>query len=480
MALGRLFVWTASIAGILLLVVIILLIRGQLQNRAEDSAATRTRPALQTYHPTEAWVVQPALQLNYHRRTEYSGELVSKRRSSLSFEIGGRVTKVNLDTADSVEQDQVIATLDTATIETQKQQAIADLTRARAVLAELEAGPRATTIAAAVAEVEAMDAELVNLNRQLERRQRLAQNGALSESELDSIQSLVAATTKRRIAAEKRLKELEEGPRREQLDAQRAVVDGLQSQVELLELKIHQAVLKAPFPGAIVETFVDEGAVVAPGQPIVQLIGTGQLEAHIGLPLAVAERLDERGPNHRFRLHVGQRDYPATLNRILPMVDPVTQTVLAVFLLAPPELQPSESLELISGATVILQSEQVIHTSGFWVDNESLVQAQRGLWSLFAFEPETVESATLKQEIPDYDSSLSPVVGTVTKIQVEVLDSQSGRSFVRGSLAPGMWIISDGAHRLLDGQRVQVKKAPASPSIQIESVPASNRPSSNP
>lgn len=488
MFFGRLFVWVASLASGLLAISIGLVVWSWIYDQpspagADDidrSSQADQRPGndsqfgefpttqWSTYHPTEAWVTVCPLRQSYQRRITFSGELVAKRRTTLSFESQGRVTRMAVDKADRVQAGDVLATLDTRPLQLSLKQAIADRDRALAVLDEMVAGPRPTTLAAAMAELEALDAELRNLNRQLVRQQQLAAQNAISPSELEAIQSTTSATSKRREAAKKRLEELQEGTRKEQQAAQRATVEGLNARIELLQLQLEKATLSAPFSGVIVDSLVEQGTIVTPGQPVIQLLNPSLLEAHVGVPQLVAEQFQQQDDPYQVEMRIEDCRVHATLDRILPMVDPLTQTVLAVFRVddvspADPGDNAGDDIDVAGdssssrwvGETVYLDWQQTVRTPGYWVRNDSLTQSRRGLWSVYEFEAENNDD----RSVPSADSDREPVVGTIAKQQVEVLYTRDNWSYVRGTLQPGRLIISQGTHRLLDGQRVQVRLA---------------------
>lgn len=496
MVLGRLFVWAAAIAGGLLVLAIGFLI-GEQVNKPPRSAESEQASAStgdiaspefvsrvstgdlgDTYHPTEALVTKLQPVASYDRATTFTGELVSQHRSSLAFEVNGLVSEVVVDRGYSVKRNDLIAKIDPADLNLRRKQAQAERARAAAVLAEMKAGPRETTLQAAKAEVEAIKAELINLSKQLTRQRQLAKDGVIAESELDAIQSATTAAEKRQQAAQRRLDELESGTRKEQIDAQEAVLAAVQSQLELLDLQLEKTQLLAPFDGVILDTFVDQGAVVAAGQQVAQLVDDQHLEAHIGVPPEIAAEItatSKRNKDVTYALQISGRVFHCAFDRVLPVVDPVTQTALVVFQVdtnmvpSPtetaqanaehrPAVDHDSAPALYSGASVQLRWHQRVETEGYWVPNQALSQARRGLWSLYEFKVDP-DSGSAEQDIPNNDSTNSPVMGRVTKIQVEVLYAQRNRSFVRGTLNDQPWIVVKGAHRLLDRQRVQVKQA---------------------
>ena len=79
---------------------------------------------------------------SFEQTRTYTGTIRARHRSDLGFEIGGRITAVMFDEGDSVTAGQILATLDTDTLQAQKNATLANLDQARAVLAELSCGPK--------------------------------------------------------------------------------------------------------------------------------------------------------------------------------------------------------------------------------------------------------------------------------------------------------------------------------------------------
>ncbi|NEQ70779.1 MAG: efflux RND transporter periplasmic adaptor subunit [Symploca sp. SIO2D2] len=84
-------------------------------------------------------------------------------------------------------------------------------------------------------------------------------------------------------------------------------------------------------------------------------------------------------------------------------------------------------------------------TSGFLIPFTALVQGQQGLWAVY----------TLKQT----DKSDNPNFFQVKRQEVELLHTEGEDAFVRGLVEAGDRIIKDGTQRLVPGQLVQFKKA---------------------
>ena len=95
----------------------------------------------------------------------------------------------------------------------------------------------------------------------------------------------------------------------------------------------------------------------------------------------------------------------------------------------------------IIGTTARLQLQVQQNETGYWLPTSALVAGERGLWSAYVLgEPEEEVAENLYQ---------------VSRREVEVLYTESDRAFVRGLLQPGEEIITGGTHRLVTGQLVQ-------------------------
>jgi HlyD family secretion protein len=88
------------------------------------------------------------------------GTIAPAAEVTLSFEIGGRVSEVMVQTGEQVEEGQALARLDTADLELQVQGAEAALMAAQAQLDQLRAGARADEITIAEAQLDAAQSAL--------------------------------------------------------------------------------------------------------------------------------------------------------------------------------------------------------------------------------------------------------------------------------------------------------------------------------
>jgi len=359
----------------------------------------------------------------------YTGSIVPRRTSSVGFERSARVVEILVDEGDEIVADAPIARLDTRHLETRQAELRALRAEASAMLAELVAGPRSQTIAAARAKLADLEAQVELQSRTRARTEKLLTRRAAAQQQLDDARFAHDSMVARRAAAKERLHELEEGTRQERIAAQRARVDRLDAQLDDLAIDIEDSTLLAPYAGRVAERLSDEGKVVAPGEPILRIVESSALEARIGLPPATASRLSRR---QEVDVIVNGQSWPATVDDMLPEVDPSTRTRLVIF-----RLDPVAAGDVVPGEIVRVEIAEIESTDGFWVPTAALIPGMRGLWSVLAV-----------------------VDGETERRDVEVLHTEAERTLVRGALSDGDRIVASGTQRVVPGQQVTVTSEP--------------------
>jgi RND family efflux transporter MFP subunit len=307
----------------------------------------------------------------------FAGRVVSRRDSQLGFERAGRLERVLVDEGDSVEAGAVLAALDTSAL--------------RAERRELDARRGETEARLALARVTT------------QRRRALHERGHLSPQRLDEAIYEESALAARLVAA--------------------------QAAVDRVDVALDLSVIHAPFAGSVAQQHLDEGTIVSPGVPVLQLIEGGALEVRIGLPSESALTI-EVGSRHG--IDADGRRYEGRLSAVLGTVDPVTRTVTAIFRIDEPRAA------LRSGALARVTLAREMPGRGFWVPLTALTESRRGLWSTYVATP-----------VAD------GVSGRVDRRQVDVIHAENDRAFVRGTLQDGDRLIATGLHRLVPGQLVR-------------------------
>ncbi|WP_204141475.1 efflux RND transporter periplasmic adaptor subunit [Halomicronema sp. CCY15110] len=96
--------------------------------------------------------------------------------------------------------------------------------------------------------------------------------------------------------------------------------------------------------------------------------------------------------------------------------------------------------DLTVGQTVRLSLTDTQPAEGIWLPTTALVPSDRGLWSVYVLAESAAESPA--------------DVYIVSRREVEVVHTEGDRALVRGTLQPGEQAITTGTHRLTPGQSV--------------------------
>ena len=421
--------WQMAIAIILLLGLGFIL--GQ---KSQPQQTTSTKAIVNTQQtnilPVNTTVVEPTK--SYSASQTYTGEVTALRTSEVGFERGGKLINIFVEEGDRLKAGTPLAELDTANLKAQRQALIAQKEQAQAVLAELENGARTEQINAAQANVRDIQQQLELEKLKSDRREYLYREGAIAREQLDEITFNHKALTERLANAQSTLNELKNGTRVEQVNAQQAAVNRLDAEIADLNITIDKSTLKSPFNSIVSSRNIDEGTVVEAGRSVFRLVENTQLKVKIGVPIAVADRIQ---PGSKQQITIAGKEYNATITSILPEVDTTTRTRTVVL-----KLPPLAATEVSPKQIARLNVTQIKDVDGYWLPINALVKGDRGLWSCYA----VVDSTDGKNKQAE-------------RRYVELLETQEDRVLVRGTIKPKDEIITDGTHRLVAGQLVKLQ-----------------------
>jgi HlyD family secretion protein len=259
---------------------------------------------------------------------------IELREVEIAFKIAGRLIELNAEEGDLVREGALLARLDPepilserekaqaqleslfsrrlelealirfqeASVAAQIDQKRAELSQAEIALRELLAGARSQEIEEAAAAVGRARAEFERARSDWDRAQTLYQNEDISTAQFQQFKSAYEAGQASLLQAEERSKLVQEGPRKETIEAAGAGVDraraGLQqalalrldirrnekaiqtlaaeieaarAQVRLMDSHVGDASAYSPIAGMILVKSSENGEVVVPGAPIVTI-----------------------------------------------------------------------------------------------------------------------------------------------------------------------------------------------------------------
>src|SRR5699024_9274445 len=213
----------------------------------------------------------------------------------VATKLPGRLKEVLVSEGDFVQAGDVLAHMDVATLNAQRNEALARLAQAQQGVASAHAqvALRDSDLRAAQAQVALRESELDAARRRLARSTELARDGASSQQELDDDRARANSTEAALAAATA------------QVDAARAAVDaahtqitGSESQVQAIQATIDRidadlddATLKAPRAGRVQFRIAQPGEVLGAGGRVLNLVDVSDVYMTFFLPEAIAGRV---------------------------------------------------------------------------------------------------------------------------------------------------------------------------------------------
>ena len=194
-----------------------------------------------------------------------TGYVMAAHKIELASKVIGRVAWVGVEMGDKIQKDQVLVRLEDDEYKARVAQQQGLLDNAKAALAELEAGSRPEEIANAKAKLDQAKAELTNAEVSLARLKSLGNTRAVSQQQIDDADALVES---RRAAMESQRQQYELariGPRKEQIDAQRATVRQLEGSLSLAMIDLGNTVIRSPISATVLQRNVEQGEFVTTG-----------------------------------------------------------------------------------------------------------------------------------------------------------------------------------------------------------------------
>lgn len=199
---------------------------------------------------------------------------VDIRQVSLAFEQPGRIQKLTVQEGDVVKKGEVLATLNTDSLNIQKQQAEAQLKVQQQTVIEQDVGTRPEQITQAEAILASALTQLDKSEKDLKRMQVLFNSTAgqaISKQELDyakSNQATAAAAVKEKQA---NLALLKHGARREDREAAKAQTEVAQAGLDLIDYQIQRSVLVSPVDAVVRARLQEVGDMTTAQKPVFTL-----------------------------------------------------------------------------------------------------------------------------------------------------------------------------------------------------------------
>lgn len=213
-------------------------------------------------------------------------------------EVAGTLSEILVEEGEQVHEGQVVAKLSSPELEAGKQKALAAYKMAQAKLAEVKAGSRDQEIAAARQKVKALQAQVeaaqVEYNLQksiLDKYRHLAEQGAITEHELELQESKVEQLHNNLVKAKATLGEAQSGlelllagARTQTVEQFQAQVEAAKADLQLAEVNLAKTTLRAPKDGTVLTCNFEVGEKLMPGAEVMTIGDTSNLFIYTYVP----------------------------------------------------------------------------------------------------------------------------------------------------------------------------------------------------
>jgi len=350
---------------------------------APVSAAMAQRAALVA---VDAVVLEPL------RQTQpIEGRFVALRAGPIAAQSRGAVMEMLVSVGDRVEKGAVLAVLDTDRLE-------AEVARQRANVGYREA------------QVSGAKARYQQANQQLARMQKLRKSSAFSKARLDDLTS--ASLLARLEIAESA-----------------AVLETAKADLALAALTLERSRIIAPFAGVVSRRYIQAGAYVVDGAPVVDLIDDQSLEIEADVPASrVAGLTEGLSVTVEWEGIASQR---AVVRAVIPQENAMSRTRAVRFT---PQFDP-RVVNAASGASATVRVPVGAARDVLTVHKDAVIE-QGGYYVYVVDE------------------------GKALRKRVQLGESAGGRFIVLEGLEAGMLAVTRGNERLRPGQPVTAGEKP--------------------
>jgi RND family efflux transporter MFP subunit len=194
------------------------------------------------------------------------------------------------------------------------------------------------------------------------------------------------------------------------------------SQYNFYKVKFEQTKLIAPFDGFIQNRFLDTGSVINGGVPIIEILDSKNVKAHISIPISYTDKL-QIGNEYLFK--IANKEVKGYLERLAPMTPGGSDNRLAIF---------NFNSFFDPGSIAQLKLSMTMNGRGTWVPIKSLSQSEQGVWAIYTINQERI----------------------VVRDLVDIIYFEGEYAYVNGTLKDGDLVILGGAQKIIEGKIINL------------------------
>lgn len=383
--------------------------------------------------------------------------------AKLSFRVPGKLIGSDLHVGKRITKEGVVARLDSRDFELSVKRLEAELDSAESLFSAMKIGARPEDVSSLKSQLEAATSAFQTTSANLNRFRALLADQVASQAQFDAVKTQFDTAKGQKETLENELEKAQTGARKEDIDAMASKISGLKASLETAKNALDDTVLKAPFDGMIVEKFIEDHEVIAPGIPVVAFVNASQIDVAVSLPEEIVVRLDgvrayrvsfEAYPDKEFparlkeiglALQRGRQSYPLQVRVDLPVEDTIDGV----------NVEGSERMPVFPGmaATVLIDLARQLSSNNAAPKTVPLA-ALIGKGDTTAVW--VVESTGTGST--DNDATANDAVFHVVRRPVKLLRVVDSVAEIEAEFKPSERIVVAGAKFLTDGQSVRLEE----------------------
>jgi len=199
------------------------------------------------------------------------------RRAVLAAEVPGRISEIYVDNLSPVKKGDILAVLSNNDMEHKISETEASYRKAEASYSELHHGSRREDVDEAEALLHKAEADLDLAQRNEDRDSRLADEGVISQSQLDATTAQLKKAQSELDASRERYDKVVSGPRTETVQAATAEVAAQKSALDSLKASYDKTYVRSPLNGIVIQRYRNASEFADAGDPILEVADLSEI-----------------------------------------------------------------------------------------------------------------------------------------------------------------------------------------------------------
>jgi RND family efflux transporter MFP subunit len=222
----------------------------------------------------------------------YPGTVRAFTKVNLFFRVGGPVVEVDFQVGDKVKKGQVLMRIDPRDFERRVEALNHQVAQEEAKFAAMKSGDRPEDKEIALRDLAAATARFEKAKIDFDRADKLYEKDACSKAQYDEAKSSFLVAEADFASFKERLAKSNIGSRKEDIDAEKANLEAVKTQMKIAEDALSDTVLTAPFDGIITKRCLENHEMAQAFSPVIAMQDIDLVKIDVDVPETCLFSLD--------------------------------------------------------------------------------------------------------------------------------------------------------------------------------------------